>query len=109
MIKFIKHIGKTTNATSQDINDLQANIERTVKQFTDREHLLSTLIEDVLLISGQENWVEHGLGKEIRGWRVVDINFPCIVWRVGTSTASLTKYLPLGVSRNCTVSLEVFS
>jgi hypothetical protein len=60
------------------------------------------------LTAGVENLLEHGLGKAVSGWRIVDINVPAFVWRVTTSTAPAARYLSLGVSATAVVSIEVF-
>lgn len=66
----------------------------------------------VALTAGVENLVEHGLGKEVRGWRIVDIRGPALVWRI-TSPATTgyvaTKHLALSCSADVTVKLEVYA
>ena len=97
----------TGSITAYDVEKTNDAVERAFRPYDSRQHIVTDLLEDVALVIGVENWVEHKLGKTIRTWRVVDTTNAAMVWRIATSTADLTKYLPLGTTANTTIKLEV--
>lgn len=64
------------------------------------------LIEDIEVTTSQVV-VNHGLGRELRGWILVDKNANARVWRVN-STTNPTRELHLDSGATVTVSLWVF-
>lgn len=65
-------------------------------------------IRNIALAAGFEQRVEHGLGRTINGYRVVWQNAPAIIYVVHSSTADLSRYLPLATTMDVTIRLEVF-
>ena len=107
--QFSRHQAIAESATPYDLSQLQDRLEEVLEQLTSKDQLDTLLFEDVALVAGQENWLEHGLGATVRGWRVNDLDQPAIINRVSGSTADLTKYLPLATTVTCNVSIEVYA
>lgn len=94
---------------SRDLVEAQSRVQRTVEPLQRKPWLSGgELIEGVSLTSAIENWLEHGLGRDVRGWFLTDIDTATHVWRVTTSDADLGKFLPLGCSYDCSIDLVVF-
>lgn len=108
LMKFQKHSLSQGKITSQDFELMQQNIEQSVNGLLDKKQMNSQLLENQSLTIGIENWVEHGLGRDLIGWKITDVDTMAMIWRVATSTADTTKYLPLAVSASCTIDIEVF-
>jgi hypothetical protein len=105
---FVIHQPDVTSEWSYDLIQAQDQVGAAVDQVLTKEHLDSVLYEDVSLSPGVENWLEHGLDRAVRGFHIVDIDLPAMVYRVTSSTADLTKYLPLACTDTLTVSIVVF-
>lgn len=65
-------------------------------------------IKDIALVAGNEQWVEHGLGRAVRGYIVLWQTAPAILSVVDGSDADLTRFLPLSVTQDVTVRLGVY-
>jgi len=89
------------------VEQLQDRIEEFTKQLTTQPGLDTRLISNIA-VSTTVVLVEHGLGRAFQGWRVVDINANVVVYHDSSSTADITKFLPLKASGNATIKLEVF-
>ena len=94
--------------TAFDIIQGQEQITDSLNQVLDKEETHSTTIRDVSLLSASTVDVEHKLGRNWRGWYVVDKTADSRVWRDTTSTSSASSHLPLKCSANVTVTLVVF-
>jgi len=94
-------------APSSNLEQLQDRIETFTRQLTAQPGLDTRLIANIA-VSTTVVLVEHGLGRAFQGWRVVDINANVVVYRDSSSTADLTKFLPIKASDNATIKLEVF-
>ena len=89
-------------------NAIQDSIARAVDPIIDKPQMDTLYYEDVELLAGVENWLEHGLGRKVRGWRLEENDTPALVYRVTASSADLTKFLPLAASSNSCVKITVF-
>lgn len=98
--KFDERVGSQLQQAIAAVLD-EINVNR-------RPQLSSELLDPVALTSGTTKLVQHKLGRAVRGFKVVDINAAAHVFRDSSSTADLTKYLPVQANANCTVTLEVF-
>lgn len=118
--RFAKHQAQAQGPWAYDLLRLQSALEPMLAELARRPQLGSELIEKsataqvtgVALTVGVENLVEHGLGKVVRGWQLVDIRGPAFVWRVESPASSdydETKHLALACSANVTVMLEVYA
>jgi hypothetical protein len=95
---------KPENAAAQRALDAQA---QTINSVLDTEIIRGRLIEDVELVSGETTIVQHGLGREPRGY--------IIVWKSAAVTGDypITSSRPrteisLTASSTATVSLWIF-
>lgn len=95
--------------TGEELTDRNLDDLATVtRQFTTKPGLDFELLEDIALTTGSTNLVKHKLGRKVRGFRIVDANAASTYYRDTASTADLTNFLPLVVSANVTVDIEVF-
>ena len=82
------------------INRIQSNIE---EQFDQSNY--NDLI-GIALIAGQDNIINHKLGRKFIGWQVIDINRDSNVWRINNNSPTLN--LTLRCSASTTISLRIF-
>jgi hypothetical protein len=68
----------------------------------------SHIVEQKTLGAAATTLVEHKLGRKVRGWYVVDSSANAKVNRDVSSTADLTKFLPLYADVETIVDLVVF-
>lgn len=73
-----------------------------------KEIIDGNLLENVALVSGSTNLVEHKLGKPVSGYIVVKRNSNQAVWDSEGSNTKKNNYLQLEASGSVTVSLWVF-
>ena len=95
-----------------DIGRINDRVARVLDHYTNNELRPGNdyvLLEGVALTAGTEQRLEHGLARAVRGYRIVRKSAPATIFdAMSTSSADLTKYLPLVTDVNCTISLEVF-
>lgn len=100
---------------SQEVQNLQDNVFKYVKQlnpvvldgiFLEKIVSNGTLVD--IVIQTTTTLVPHGLGRKIQGWQIVDTLSDSRIWRDATSTADMTKFLPLKASSPVTIKLWVF-
>lgn len=101
---------ETQHTGNQDVELLQQNIKKFVKVLEDNPILDGHLLDRVFFTAAGTYTINHGLGRQIRGWIVVD--------KMGTvggppfetmeRTAWDDKTLTLDVSGACCVLLWVF-
>lgn len=103
-----RHYPTVDEVSRYDFERMQDNLTAVLDELAEKPHHDSFLLEGISLTGAVENWIEHGLERKVRGWWVVDNDTATHVWRVASSTADLEKYLPLGCSYDCTVSVVVF-
>jgi len=103
----VQPTGKDTSA--QEFVEAQLRLERVLNPVLKKPWNSGVLLQAVALEVGFENWVEHGLGRAFISWTVCDPRGNLGTWRrVETSTADLTKYIPIAVTTPLTVDLLVF-
>lgn len=101
MKKFSQFFTKDDN-----INRLQKNIDETLNQVLNIELLNGNLLEDIALVSGSINTVNHGLDRKYRGWIIVDKDANANIY---SSTSNVPeKTLLLNTTLNCVVSIWIF-
>lgn len=98
---------KADKVEVSDFDALQSNLDTTLRPMTSKPHLDSIILESVALTAGVENWIEHRLGRVVRGWIIHDITVPAMVWRVSPTTAP-SEFLSLSTTFACTLKLEVW-
>jgi hypothetical protein len=96
---------KEITTKNEKLDRVQTNVTTFSDSVVSIEFLNGRLIEDVVL-GTTEVQVEHKLGRELRGWIIVDKNAQQDVWK---SASTLTKrFLSLTAAGTVTVSLWVF-
>lgn len=88
------------------VQQLQAQVAKAIEPVLSKPQLDSVLLESLPLLEASTTRVEHGLGREPRGWHVARQSAGAMVWEQTAATDA--KYLALRCSDNVTVSLVVF-
>ena len=96
----------TTNYSNPDLVDLQANLISFLQQFFELPVLSGVTIQNVPLVAGMDNLINHKLGKAIQGWMVIRKNAAADVYEQPVALPS--KQINLHTSADCTVSLYIF-
>lgn len=97
---------KKTQSTDRVINAIQDNVETALRPILKNPLLDGRLIEGIDITVGEACTVEHGLGRNLRGWFVVSPNASSNVWE--TASALPTKTLILNASANVRISVWIF-
>jgi hypothetical protein len=97
---------RTLNTDSRDLNLVQDNINNVLVPLLKDPYLDGINIINIDLIAGQDNLINHKLGRDLQGWIVVDKDQFTDIKRVANTTSSLI--LTLRTEFNCRVSLRVF-
>lgn len=96
---------KEFTTKNEKLDRVQTNVTTFSDSVVSIELLNGRLIEDVIL-GTTEVQVEHKLGRDLRGWIIVDKNAQQDIWK---SSETLTKrFLSLTAAGTVTVSLWVF-
>lgn len=91
---------------NKELIALQNSLARIFNELLKPEVLAGRLITGVSL-STETTTVSHGLGRELRGWHVVDKNDDESIWRVNATTRP-ARELQLKASGTVSVNLWVF-
>lgn len=106
---FLRVVPAGETPTGREFSEAQLRIERVVNPVLKRPWNQGVLIQGVVLETGYENWVEHGLGRAFISWTVCDPRTNLGMWRrAELSTADVTLYVPIVVSTPLTIDLWVF-
>lgn len=97
---------KRIDTESRELNKIQDNIKEWCNQVN--KTFNDGIILDEASVGTTTVLIEHKLGRMIQGWGIVDINADARVWRDATSTADLTRFLPLKASASATIKLYVY-
>lgn len=93
---------------AEDVRQLQDALQSFVRPLLSLQLLDGRLVEDVALVSGQANYVPHGLGRRAK-WLAVSPNADARIWEDTATAAPVpTTQLVLRASANVTVHLWVF-
>lgn len=99
------------NFTETPIALFQDNVDRALTPLQNMPMVNGTVISDVVLTSGQDNLVRHGLDHTPQYFIVVKIQVSSTVWSPNTSTLNNTNAdrtnINLRCSTTCTVSVWV--
>jgi hypothetical protein len=106
--EFNRHQPTAGTEGEYDLITVQENIAKVLDVLTKLEILDGTLIEDIELEANTDKVVNHGLGREPRGWFVVEKNISG--WAVGEVNPSdnRDKELILQAGGAQTISIWVF-
>ena len=96
------------NTGNYGLETVQKNINDSLSGFITKDNIVNrVVVEDIQLTAGRINLVEHRLKRAIRGADIIKSN-EAIIYFKWISGYDLTKYLPIVVSSNCIVSLEIW-
>jgi hypothetical protein len=65
-------------------------------------------VDEVNLTSGVQNFIEHKLGRAVKGYIVVKNNAQCDIWDNEATNTNQDRFLVLRTSANAIVSLWIF-
>ncbi len=92
-----------------DVNPVvQKRIQQTFKPLTDDISTGELVLQGIELVSSQINLVNHGLGRNYRGFEVHSTDQAVFIWEDTSSDADQSLYIPLLCSTDCTVDLKVY-
>ena len=97
---------KKVNSDNSELAKVQENIDVALKPVLDAAIISGILVKQVSLLSTQDNIIDHKLGREYRGYIVVDKNANANIWTA--STKFKQSQLVLATSIDVVVSLWVF-
>lgn len=92
----------------QVLTQLQSNIDTAFSQIQQIPPLRGALLTGVLLTSGQDNIINHGLGRAYQGFVVARLSADSRVWESSTTNVQPTTQIIIRSSANCTVNLWVY-
>lgn len=96
---------KEITTKDERLDRVQANVTTFADSVLGINILDGRLIEDVVLGTTEVD-VEHKLGRDLRGWLIVDKNAQQDIWK--SSTTLTKRFLSLTAAGTVTVSLWVF-
>lgn len=98
---------KKIYASSEELTRLQSNLDNWSKNVQNSSVNNGILLQNIALISGQNNVIQHKLGRELVGY-FVRLKGNSIVWDTQVTNRLTTSTLILHCSANVTVDLWVF-
>lgn len=90
------------------INNIQSNIEDSLAPLILKTQNDSAIITSQELVAGQNNVINHTLGRKLVGWKLVRVRGQATVWDTQDDNPASNLTLWLHTSANVTVDLEVF-
>ena len=99
---------KKLNSADRNLNLVQDNIETFSIPLVKNPLLDGQLIEDQELVTGQDNIINHKLGRVLRGWLIVRQNAAADIYDTQADNSLPNLTLWLRSSADCTISLYVF-
>ncbi len=99
---------KKAYTTDQDLNSVQDNVEESFIPLLRNPLVDGLILENIVLVTGQDNVINHKLGRQLQGWIVVGKNAAADIYdnQSNNSLTNLTLYLR--TTANCTIKLYVF-
>lgn len=104
MLKQYKKVSTDNRATNQ----LQENVEQALDPIISKEIIDGVLHKSIALITGQNNIIEHKLGRPIRGWFATRKRADSRLWDTQDTNTNTSTTLSLNCSANVTIDLWVF-
>lgn len=90
------------------LNRVQDNIAQVFGELSRLAFLDHVIVDNILLTTGTDNFVSHGLRRPARGYVVVMQNAQADVWKSATVNATPNVFLILKTSANVTASILFF-
>jgi hypothetical protein len=91
-----------------NINKVQDNVQLALNPIINSPIINGILLSNITLTSGQDNIIEHKLGRELRGYLVVKKSANSNIWDLQDINKLSRLTLNLQCSTNCVISLWVF-
>lgn len=96
------------NTDDRNLNLVQDNIDNAFNPLTKNELLDGLIITDIDLVTGQDNIINHKLGRKIQGWIVIGKDAAADIYDNQSSNSLPNLTLLLRTTANCTINLYVF-
>jgi hypothetical protein len=95
-------------STIQELNQVQENIEQTLRSVLQTPILNGVLLTNIDLVTGAVNRVPHKLGRELRGYFIVKKNSAATIYDTQSSLKADENFLLLNTSANTNVNIWIF-
>lgn len=95
----------------EDLNKMQERVEAAFQPIFNSEIVNGVFLEEINLVTGSDNIIEHKLGRKVRGYIVVSKSANSNVYdkiNDASDTTNKNFYLNLQCSANVTVNLWIF-
>lgn len=92
---------------SQDLVQLQANIDTLINEVQQEPPLRGVLLKDVS-IATTDTFINHGLGRAYQGFMVARLRNDARIWEPSTDNNQPTTQIILIASAACTASIWVY-
>ena len=89
----------------KDLSLLQTKWKSTLDPLLANPSNNSSIVSNIVLVANVPKTINHYLGQQMTGWKVIDINANANVWR--TQPMNNTT-ITLQASANCVINIEVF-
>lgn len=89
------------------IAQVQDNLDLTISEIQNSQFQNGVFV-DASLLSASDNTINHGLGRKVTGWVVVDKNANANVWQSTAVNNFPDKQLILKTSVNVTAKIYIF-
>lgn len=99
---------KQISTDSEQLDRVQANIEAALKPLVGQPILNNVILQDIELVSGSENTINHGLSRELIGWILIKQDAGALIWDSQDDNTTTNKTLILNASADVKVSILVF-
>lgn len=99
---------KKIRSDRQDLNQVQDRISDVFDDISSAEIINGVLLKSVSLVTGQENLVQHKLGRKFRGYLVIAKSDNSVIWDNNSTVNMPSKYVDLRCSANVVVDLWIF-
>jgi len=99
---------KKNYTTDNQLNKLQDNIAEAISPFIKNLLLDGSILSGIELVTGQDNIINHKLGRSLVGWLIIGNDTNAVVYDNQANNSLPNSTLLLITTANCTVKLYVF-
>lgn len=97
------------NPKNEEIQRVESSLVNTFQSLVNNPLLANLVIKKaIVLTSGVDNIVEHGVGKAPNGWIIVDQNTDAIVYKSSTVNTMPNTSIILNTNKTVTVNILFF-
>ncbi len=90
------------------VQKLQDELEVTFRQLEQRDFISGVFVRSVAIATGQDNYVDHGLGRRFQGYTITRKDSAGDVYESDTTNLRPELQIILKSSATCVVNLYVF-